>query len=186
MTVFSSLPEDAHLMHIFKRFPKFVPALLGLHDAILRSDSSLSVAERELLAAYTSLNNACNYCFGAHSMIANLFGIEESTLQALSEDIDSANVPNKIKPLLAYTKKLTLSPSKITQDDADKVYAAGWSEEALFGAICTCALFNFMNRIVDGSDITIQHRDIQRPAGQSPSFQTYGEMQQLIDTFQLP
>lgn len=57
MTVFSSLAADAHLMHVFKRFPKMIMPLLELHDAILRSDSGLTIGERELIAAYTSLQN---------------------------------------------------------------------------------------------------------------------------------
>lgn len=155
MTVFSSLPEDAHLMHIFKRFPKMVPSLLALHDAILRSESGLSVGERELIAAYTSLQNACNFCHGAHTNIARMFGIDDELLNQLHEDLATAAIPEKLKPILAYTRKLTLTPAKIVQADADAVYQAGWSEDDLFDVICTCALFNFMNRIVDGSDIKV-------------------------------
>jgi len=158
MTVFSSLPEDAHLMHIFRRFPKMVPSLLELHDAILRSDSGLSVGERELIAACTSLQNACTFCHGAHSNIAAQFGIDDSLLAQLDEDPESADLPEKLKPLLAYVRKLTLTPSKIVQADADAVYRAGWSEDDLFDAISTCALFNFMNRIVDGSDVKVPAR----------------------------
>ncbi|MDT8427271.1 MAG: peroxidase-related enzyme [Pseudomonadales bacterium] len=155
MTVFSSLPEDAHLMHIFSRFPKMVAPLLALHDAILRSESGLSAGERELIAAYTSLQNACDFCHGAHTSIASMFGIDEALLNQLHEDLDSAAIPEKLKPILAYAKKLTLTPAKIVQADADVVYQAGWSEDDLFDVICTCALFNFMNRIVDGSDIKV-------------------------------
>ena len=38
----------------------------------------------------------------------------------------------------------------MSQEDADQVYAAGWDERALHDAIEVCALFNFMNRFVEG------------------------------------
>ncbi|MBN4075725.1 MAG: peroxidase [SAR86 cluster bacterium] len=172
MTVFSSLPADAHLMHIFKRFPKMVMPLLELHDAILRSDSGLSIGERELIAAYASLQNACTFCHGAHTSIASMYGIDEATLEQLNVDLESADIPEKLKPILAYVKKLTLTPAKIMQADADAVYAAGWSEEDLFDAISTCALFNFMNRIVDGSDISVS-APISQQAAQGITMESY-------------
>jgi alkylhydroperoxidase family enzyme len=52
--------------------------------------------------------------------------------------------------LLAYARKLTLSPARMTQADADAVFAAGWSERALHDAALTVCLFNFMNRLLDG------------------------------------
>jgi hypothetical protein len=51
-----------------------------------------------------------------------------------------------MRPLLAYARRLTLSPAKMTQADADAVFAAGWSERALHDAVLTTCLFNFMNR----------------------------------------
>lgn len=155
MTVFTSLPEDAHLLDVFKRFPKMVTPLLELHDAILRTESGLSIGERELIAAYVSLQNSCNFCHGAHTAIASTYGIESGLLEQLNSDLNTADVPQKLKPILAYVKKLTLTPAKISQTDAEAVYMAGWTEEDLFDAISTCALFNFMNRIVDGSDISV-------------------------------
>ena len=58
-----------------------------------------------------------------------------------------------MKPLLAYVGKLTRTPAMMIQADADRVYAAGWDERALFDAVSICGLFNLMNRIVEGSGI---------------------------------
>jgi len=181
MTVFSSLPPEAHLLHVLKRFPKMVPSLLEMHDAILRSESGLSVGERELIAACVSLNNACEFCHGAHHAVAKMFGIDDHLLAQLHGDLETADIPEKLKPILAYARKLTLSPSKIVQADADAVYAAGWSEDDLFDAISTCALFNFMNRIVDGSDISVPS-DISRPDSERPKLDSYVALNHVIDS----
>ena len=71
----------------------------------------------------------------------------------LIENVDQAPVDEKMKPILRYVRKLTLSPSKMTLTDANAVFAAGWDEQALHDAVSTCALFNFMNRFVDGHGI---------------------------------
>lgn len=123
------------------------------HDIILRGPSPLTVAERELIAAIVSGTNACSFCYGAHALAAERFGMEESVMEALLTDIDRAPVEEKMKPILKYVKKLTETPSKIVKSDADAVLEAGWSEQALYHAVSVCALFNFMNRIVEGMGV---------------------------------
>ena len=80
MNSFDSLPDDASLLHVFKRFPKGIDHLLRYHDAILRGSSELSIGERELIAAYVSSLNACDYCAGAHTVIASTYGIDEGLI----------------------------------------------------------------------------------------------------------
>lgn len=151
--LFPSLPENAGLTEVFQAFPDTVKPLLEYHDALLRSDSPLSIAQRELIAAYVSGLNACSFCFGAHVIMAQAFGIEPATIDALIDDPDSAPVEPEMKPILSYVSKLTTAPATMTEADAAAVYAAGWSERALFDAIQTCALFNFMNRIIEGTGV---------------------------------
>jgi len=111
------------------------------------------VAERELIAGYVSGLNACIYCHGVHEATAQASGIPEGLMVQLLDDIDKAAVDEKMKPILRYVRKLTLSPSRMTQADADAVFAAGWNDQALHDAVSTCALFNFMNPLVEGLGI---------------------------------
>jgi uncharacterized peroxidase-related enzyme len=121
---------------------------------LLRGPSPLPVAERELIAAYVSGLNACGYCHGVHAATARAFGVSEGTLAALLADVDSAPVAGRLKPLLEYARKLTVTPAKVTPADAEVVLAAGWDEQALHDAVAVCALFNMMNRLADGLGIT--------------------------------
>ena len=72
----------------------------------------------------------------------------------LRGDSPLAPVEPPMKPILAYAKKLTLAPARMTQADAGAVFAAGWSERALHDAVLTVCLFNFMNRLLDGHGVT--------------------------------
>lgn len=153
MPVFPSVEGEPALDKVFRRFPHAVKPLLDYHDRVLRDWSPLTVAERELIAAYVSGINSCTFCHGAHVVAARAFGVDADLFDGLMADLESSNIDSRLKPILAYVGKLTRTPSMMAQADADKVYAAGWDEQALFDAVSVCALFNFMNRIVEGSGI---------------------------------
>ena len=157
MSLFPSLPNNPHLSDVFRAFPKQVKPLLEYHDALLRAESPLTVAERELLAAYVSGLNACTFCFGAHKLYANAFGISDEIIEGLLNDIDSADIEDHLKPLFHYVKKLNQLPTTITPADAETVYAAGWGEHALYDAIQVSALFNLMNRIIEGTGVSFDY-----------------------------
>jgi uncharacterized peroxidase-related enzyme len=153
MTYLPSLPDDAVLLDVFRAYPATSRPLLEYHQVLLRGPSPLTVAERELIAAYVSGLNACRYCHGVHAATAQAFGISEGTLDALLDDVGTAPVAERLKPLLSYARKLTLTPSKITPGDAEALLAAGWEEQALHDAVAICGLFNLMNRLVEGLGI---------------------------------
>lgn len=147
------MPADAGLLSVFNLHPATALPLLDYHEALLRGASPLSVGERELIAAFVSALNACSYCHGVHAATAASFGIDETTIAMLLADLDTATIDERLKPLFRYVKKLTLTPSRMLQADADDVFAAGWTEDALYHVVSVCALFNFMNRVVDGLGI---------------------------------
>lgn len=151
--LFPSLPDAPLLADVFRRFPAAVRPLLELNDVVMRGESELSLAQRELIAAYVSSLNACRFCLDAHVVFARAHGIPEPLVAAMLEDLDSAGVDDRLRPILQYVRKLTLSPSRMVEADARAVHDAGWSEEALFDAVQVCAVFNLMNRIVEGTGV---------------------------------
>ena len=153
------LKDDDDLKDIIQHRPHKFAGTAELSQAILRGPSSLSEGDRELLAAVVSATNECPFCTGVHSAAAEGLGVDASFTRTIAEDIDSAPVDSKLKPLLKYVKKLTLTPYKMIQADADAVFAAGWDDDALSDAILVCALFNMANRIVDGHGISRQLPD---------------------------
>jgi uncharacterized peroxidase-related enzyme len=150
MPYLKSLPEDAVLLQVFRTYPEYSRPLLDYHELVMRGPSPFTAAERELIAAYVSGVNSCGYCHGVHTATAEEFGVEPGLLEAALADLDTAPVAEKLKPVLRYAGKLTETPSRVSQADADAVLAAGWDEVALYHTVLVCALFNFMNRLVDG------------------------------------
>ena len=187
MPQFKDIPANADLGHVFRRFPKGADHLLKYHDAVLRGPSDLSIGERELIAAYVSTLNSCNYCAGAHGVIAETFGIDPELLQRIIENPETESIDPKLGPLFNYVKKLTLSPSKMLPKEAEAVRKSGWSEDALFDAISICALFNFMNRIVEGTGLETSAeartatRERHRNGKSDTPYTDFGRRLEIID-----
>ena len=154
MSFFPSLREEgSQLKDIQAPFSEIYTLWGRFSEALMRGPGPLSVAERELIAAYTSGVNACSYCHHDHTMAAEHFGVDTEVFKTLMDDVDAAPIDEKMKPLLRYVGKLTATSAKLTQADADAVFAAGWSESEFHFAILICARFNCINRLVQGHGI---------------------------------
>lgn len=151
--LFPSLPADATVRHALQLNPDAGRLLSEYHQQILRGPSPLSIADRELIAAYVSGLNRCNFCHGTHLAAAELFGVPGELVRSLVENEELTAAPEKLRSLLAYARKLTIDQSGITAEDVEKVFRAGWSERALHDLILVAAMFNFMNRFVHGHGI---------------------------------
>lgn len=184
MPLLPSLPDPAHLMDLYARFPRNVRPLMDYTDGLLRGEGELSVGERELIATYVSALNACTFCTGTHRAYAEVFGIDGALIDALIEDVETAPVDAKLRPVLAYVAKLNTLPSRLVARDAQAVYDAGWSEAALYEAVQVCALFNMMNRIIEGTGVNFDYAEApedhpaagSRPEDQAASYRKFGEM----------
>jgi uncharacterized peroxidase-related enzyme len=154
MPFIPSLPKGASLLNLFKAFPETSIPLIQFHEALLRGPSPFTEGERELIASHVSGLNQCRYCHGVHSATAELLGVKRELVDS-QIDIDGAAVDPKMRPVLRYARKLTQQPNSLIQADADAIFAAGWEEPALYYTVAVTALFNFMNRLVEGMGLEL-------------------------------
>lgn len=138
---------------VFGLQPSLWGPFLDFCQELFRGPSPLPARDRETIFAYVSRLNGCDFCHGGHARTAERLGAAAGTFAALAADIETAPVEPRFKPILRYVKKLNETPTRMTQADADAVYAAGWDEQALHHAVALCALANFMNRLVEGAGI---------------------------------
>ena len=74
-------------------------------------------------------------------------------VEAVLRDLETAALPEKEKALLRFVDKVNHHSPEITAGDMQPLYAAGWTDEAIYYAITICALFNFYNRWIDASGV---------------------------------
>jgi uncharacterized peroxidase-related enzyme len=165
MSFLPSLRPGASLLDVFKAFPETSRPLIEFHEVLLRGHSPFTEAERELIAAYVSGLNRCSYCQGVHTATAERLGVAKGVTQQLLDGVETADVAEKMKPALRFAQKLTQDPRGVSKADAEAVLGAGWGETALYHVVAVTALFNFMNRLVEGLGIELDPAYV-KPASQ--------------------
>jgi uncharacterized peroxidase-related enzyme len=153
MSNFSFLNTEDGMPQILQRNPERYGGFSSLAEHLLRGDSELSIAERELVFAYVSGLNACSYCFGAHKAIAENFGIDEGLLDRLMASDEPAAAEKKLRPCLSLARKAAQDATHIVPSDIEAIVDAGWSEEAAHDVLAIAALATFSNIIVNGHGV---------------------------------
>ncbi|MBK7864559.1 MAG: hypothetical protein IPJ65_39355 [Archangiaceae bacterium] len=76
-------------------------------------------------------------------------------MQRVLADYRSAPIDDKLRAMLGFVEKLTLTPAEVTQADAAAVRAKGVSKQAMIDAIAVCAGFSVIVRIADATDFAL-------------------------------
>lgn len=76
-------------------------------------------------------------------------GGEDSLVRAVLADYRTAPISEKLRAMLAFLEKLTLSPAEVGPADITPLRAVGLTDEAIEDAIHVTSMFNLMNRVAD-------------------------------------
>lgn len=121
-----------------------------LTQLLLRGPSTLTEAERELIATVVSHENACRFCTTAHAVTANQLLEETDTVEKIKQNIESAPVSEKMKALLTIAKQTQQSGKNVTESSIARAKAAGATDLEIHDTVLIAALFCLYNRYVDG------------------------------------
>jgi len=123
----------------------------ALADVLLHAPNSLSRGERELIAAYVSSLNDCEFCHRSHAAVASChLGDEGSLVEAVVRDAYSAPVAPKMKALLAIAARVQRSGREVREDDVARARAEGATDVEIHDTVLIAAAFCLFNRYVDG------------------------------------
>jgi uncharacterized peroxidase-related enzyme len=145
--------EYWQIWHLLAFDPEAAHHLAALSHTLMHKPSPLSSGLRELIAAYTSSLNNCEFCMKAHAAVAAQILNDESLVWSVIDNLETSALAEKEKVLLRFIKKTTLAPSSITAADTQALNQAGWDDASIFYAISACALFNFYNRWISASGV---------------------------------
>lgn len=129
--------------------------LCELSHELMFDDAPISSAMRELIAAYTSSLNHCDFCMNAHAAVAAQLFQDKDLVWSVLHDLEGSRLEEKDKALLRFVRKLTLDSGAVAQEDIDCLHSAGWDDVSIYYAIGACALFNFYNRFVSGNGVKL-------------------------------
>jgi uncharacterized peroxidase-related enzyme len=123
---------DADMKRALARVPAIGIPFSHRNEAVMRGDAPFSAGERELLAAYVSALNSCDYCQCEHAAVATAFGLPAGLLAQLLQDVETAEVSETFRAAVVYARKLTLCPTRLGPADVEALFAAGHDERALY------------------------------------------------------
>ncbi|MDR6561163.1 MULTISPECIES: peroxidase-related enzyme [Arcicella] len=125
--------------------------LYQLAQILLREDSPLSPAERELIATYVSNKNTCTFCSCSHAAAARyLYQDEANTVDLVLEDYQNAPISDKIKALLTIAGKVQADARTVSEEDIQLARSAGANDRDIHDTVLIAATFCMFNRYVDG------------------------------------
>ena len=125
--------------------------LYELAQTLLRADSPLRPAERELIAAYVSSRNACTFCMCSHAAAARfLYQDEQQTVDLALDDYQHAPISDKLKALLAIAGKVQEDARSVGAADVALARQHGATDRDIHDTVLIAAAFCMFNRYVDG------------------------------------
>jgi uncharacterized peroxidase-related enzyme len=141
------------IWHLLAFDPEAAHHLAALSHTLMHKECPISAGLRELIAAYTSSLNQCEFCMKAHAAVASKLLGDEALVWSVIRDPDASALEDKEKALLRFVRRVTLAPASITAADTQQLNAAGWDDASIYYAISACALFNFYNRWISASGV---------------------------------
>lgn len=148
--------------------PETGKPLYDLAQVLLRGESPLSEAERELIAAYVSHRNDCMFCMSSHAAAARcLYGDEKNTVDEVLNDMQQSSVSDKLKALLHIAGKVQVLGKKVTPADIEAAKNLGATDREIHDTVLIAATFCMFNRYVDGlASLTPTEPEVYAEMGQ--------------------
>ncbi|MCC4116260.1 carboxymuconolactone decarboxylase family protein [Aromatoleum toluclasticum] len=117
--------------------------------AAFRNDSGFTPAEQEVVFLAISRENGCEYCVGAHSLIADKFsGVPVEVTDAIR---DGRPLPDaRLQALAEFTRVMVASRGLPRRTEVDAFLSAGYTERQILEivlAIAVKTLSNYSNHL---------------------------------------
>jgi uncharacterized peroxidase-related enzyme len=139
-----------NVLRLYALRPSHLLAWNDHYEELMKGDSGLTKAEREMIAVVVSVINRCPYCVAAHGAALRKLTKDAALADAIEADYRTAAVEPRTLAMLDYAAKLTREPHAIGAADVDALRAAGWSDEDVMDIAEVTGMFNFSNRMASG------------------------------------
>ena len=134
----------------FAHRPEEARAFFAWHDAmLLKEDSGLTKAEREMIIVATSGANQCLYCVVAHGAILRVVSKQPQLADQVATNYRKADISERQRAMLAFALKVSDDSANIVEADFAVLRAHGFSDEDIWDIGAITALFGLSNRMAN-------------------------------------
>lgn len=137
------------IVGLFRYDPGTAQIFCQLAERLLQDDHIISKGGRELIAAYVSKVNNCDFCYNSHRAISEQLNNDIIVKDVLdNNDLDC--LPESFKALLKIAEALARNVQGVTSELVQEAYKHGATEEEVHRTVQITAAFCMYNRYVDG------------------------------------
>lgn len=139
------------IVGLMKYRPDTAKPLNELAEILLRGPSTLTSAEREMIASYVSYQNECHFCHSSHgAAAAHHIDGNLDLLDDIKKNFEKTEISTKLRKLLAIAKKVQILGNKVSEEDIEEAKAEGATDREIHDTVLIAAAFCMYNRYVDG------------------------------------
>lgn len=139
-----------NVLRLYALRPAHLLAWNSHYEELMKGQSGLTKAEREMIAVVVSVANECRYCTVAHSAALRKLTRDPALADQIASDHRRAAIGERMQAALDYARKLTLEPRSLGAADVEALREAGWTDEDVFDIAEVTAMFNMSNRLASG------------------------------------
>ncbi|MFN3265580.1 MAG: peroxidase-related enzyme [Deinococcales bacterium] len=142
-----------NVLHIYSLRPDHLLAWRNHYELLMRGESKLTLAQREMIAVTVSSLNRCFYCSTTHPAFLRLELAKEGKDPNIASELQfaplDADISDAEKAMLEFAIKITLESHNILPSDLEKLRQHGFADEAIFDIAEVAAMFNLTNRLIN-------------------------------------
>ena len=128
--------------------PAELRAFMGYIQAMQRSGSSVTDAEREMIVIAHSAYNGCSYCIASHGAALRTMTGNPYLSDQIVTNYHEADITGRQMAMLDFAVKLTAEPNRVNEEDFDILRSHGLSDEDIWDVSALTAFFNMSNRLM--------------------------------------
>jgi uncharacterized peroxidase-related enzyme len=118
-------------------------------DELMKGESGLTEAQREMIGVVVSATNRCYYCLTAHSAVLRDLTGDPVLVDQLAANYGHAELEPRERAMLGFVVKVTEDSHRCNEEDLEELRRAGWSDEEIMDIAEVTAMFNLTNRMAN-------------------------------------
>ncbi|MGE5274333.1 MAG: peroxidase-related enzyme [Verrucomicrobiota bacterium] len=139
-----------NVLRVYALRPRHLELWNAFYDDLMRGDSGLTKAQREMIAVVVSTVNRCHYCMVSHAAYLRKLTGDPILVEQLRTSYKYADLEPRERAMLDFAVKLTEWSAQCTEDDVAALRDAGWTDEDVMDIAEVTGMFNFTNRLASG------------------------------------
>ena len=161
-------PDVPGILKCFATHPPLLRHMMELSESLIFADGHLNRRQKEMIAAFISVQNECPYCADSHGFFFRVHGRSSEALCAIQENRLAASLlSGQDQALLAFVDKVNRNSSSVCREDINELLRAGFGLPQIAEAIHIASLFSTFNRVANA--FGLQSQGLLELVPQSPS-----------------